>query len=168
MYCETCGVEMVERLATRKAPYAYRLSGLDNLCLIGITVRTCPNCGVESPVIPKLGELHKEIANFLVHKPALLNGREVRFLRKHAGLPSNKFATLIGIGPERLSRVENNPGESLSESADRLIRVLSYGCTKNETFKDLLFGVAEAIENHKKLTPKPTFTIDKDGWQQAA
>jgi DNA-binding transcriptional regulator YiaG len=159
---------MVERLATRKAPYAYRLSGLDNLFLVGITVRVCPRCSVESPIIPRIGELHQQIANFLIRKPALLSGKEVKFLRKHAGFPSNKFATLIGIGPEHLSRVENSPSQSLGESADRMVRVISCGCASVEGLKELLFEVAEAIENEEKLPSTSTFALQKSGWREAA
>lgn len=165
MRCETCGVEMAERLATRKAPYVYRLSGLDNLLLVGIKVRVCPNCGLESPTIPRAGELHQLIANFLVRKPASLSGSEVRYLRKHAGFPVSKFATLIGIGPGYLSRVENNKMEGLGESDDRLVRVISCDCSSVDGLKELLFEVAEAIDNVKKQPTPSTFTLEKSGWR---
>ena len=125
MYCEQCQIEMVERKATVKHPYTYDLSGLSNVRLVGITVYTCPRCGVTSPVIPRIEELHQVIARALVRKPSMLSGEEIRFLRKHAGFPAKKFAALLGVAPEHLSRVENGHRESLSASADRLVRAIA-------------------------------------------
>ncbi|MGE0824208.1 MAG: hypothetical protein AB7G75_22730 [Candidatus Binatia bacterium] len=97
MNCEVCQVTMQERKATPHKPYHDEFSGLSNVYLTGITVRYCPYCGIESPLIPRVEELHQELARALVRKPALLSGEEVRFLRKHAGLPAQQFAALLGI-----------------------------------------------------------------------
>ena len=66
--CDRCGEALHDRTAV-KGPYQYKLSGLSNVFLIGITVRHCTGCGRESPVIPKLGQLHEVIAKVLLLFP---------------------------------------------------------------------------------------------------
>ena len=81
MQCE-CGRSMRKRQVTKAAPYAYTESGLDNVVLSGITVYVCPYCQAEVPVIPRIGQLHRVIADTLLHKPELLTGQELRFLER--------------------------------------------------------------------------------------
>src|SRR2546426_612040 len=109
--CDVCEAAMVGRLTTPEAPYAYALGGLPRVGLAGITVYRCAACDLDAPVIPKPGELHRVITEFFVKKPGLLAGDELRFLRKHAGLPARTFAARLGIDPSHLSRVENGKHE---------------------------------------------------------
>ncbi len=104
---------MSPRHATRERPYFYKLSGLDNVVLVGIDVYLCPKCSFEAPIIPRVAALHGVIAHDLTFKRGLLCGNEIRFLRKHAALPANQFARLIGITPQHLSRVENGHTKAL-------------------------------------------------------
>ena len=51
-----------QRQATLEDPYIYTMSGLKHVGLVGIQVRQCPRCKDESPIIPRIGELHRVIA----------------------------------------------------------------------------------------------------------
>lgn len=156
MNCDTCHMAMGVRKATRQKPYRYDLSGLSNVSLVGITVRTCPQCGGEVPVIPRIAELHDVLARSLIQKPTLLSGEEIRFLRKHEGFPAQKFAVLLGITPEHLSRVENGHTNNLGTSADRLARAIATIVKDGETAREVLLQIADQLAD----TQRPTQTTE--------
>jgi putative zinc finger/helix-turn-helix YgiT family protein len=169
MYCEKCQIEMEGRKATVQHPYAYDLSGLRNIFLAGILVRVCPRCHAEVPVIPRIAELHRVIARALVSKPALLNGEEIRFLRKQAGFPAQKFAALLGVSPEHLSRFENGHYLSLSKSADRLARAIATVANDGETARDVLLKIANELEKKGQMAEqRPLFSLEQNHWKAAA
>src|SRR5262249_49304242 len=117
--CELCGGALVTRKTTRQRPYGYELSGLDRVFLVGIDVRECLKCGVQIPTIPAIAALNEAIAQDLMLKKQLLSGKEIRFLRKHAGISAKEFALLIGVNPAHLSRVENGKTKNLSPGIDK-------------------------------------------------
>ncbi len=125
MICDICKGEMTEREATINNSYRYSLSGLKNVYLAGIIVRKCQKCGIESPIIPRMVELHDVIGQILINKPGLLNGDEIRFLRKNAGFSAKEFSELVGVNNSHLSRIENGKTASLGASADKLVRAIA-------------------------------------------
>lgn len=161
---------MRERKATPQEPYRDEFSGLSNLYLTGITVRYCPECGVESPLIPRVEALHRELARTLVHKSSLLRGEEVRFLRKHAGFPAQKFAALLGISPEHLSRVENGHTSTLGSSTDRLARAIATIATDGEEAREILLRIADQVEKpaRKQSSGKRLLSLERNRWKAAA
>jgi DNA-binding transcriptional regulator YiaG len=160
---------MVENKATVQNPYRYDLSGLSNVYLAGIVVRICPRCNAEVPVIPRIAELHREIARALVRKPAPLDGEEIRFLRKQAGFPAQKFATLLGVTPEHLSRVENGHITSLGTSTDRLARAIATLASDETTAKEMLLKIADELEKKDQATEqRPIFRLEQNHWRMAA
>jgi transcriptional regulator with XRE-family HTH domain len=154
MDCEKCGVAMVDRMTTNAEPYRYRLSGLP-VGLVGIEVFHCPKCNAQSPIIPRLSELHQVIAGILVRKPAPLTGEEIRFLRKQIGLPAQ---LLLGVSPAHLSRVENGYRSRLGAPADRLARVAAAKANDNETQRDALLKLADELYAQKKKRRKARFS----------
>ena len=102
--------------------YRYKESGLDNVYLENALIYKC-NCGVLFPSIFRLPRLNELIAKTLIRKPTLLNGKEIRFIRKNMRLSSKDFAKRLGIGKTTLSKWENNT-QRHRESYDRLIRAL--------------------------------------------
>jgi len=170
MNCETCQTAMQERRATPKEPYHDDLSGLSNVYLTGITVRYCPQCGVESPLIPRVEALQRELARTLVRKPSFLSGEEVRFLRKHAGFPARQFAALLGISPEHLSRVENGHTATLGSSTDRLARALATIATDGEEAREVLLRLADQVERPagKQSRAKRLVSLERNRWKAAA
>ena len=163
--CETCGSATLVRVATPRRPYHYKLSGLKRVFLVGIEVETCRACGMESPAIPKLGELHRIIAHHLIRKADRLAGEELRFLRKLAGISAKRFAELLRITPEHLSGAENNR-RPLSRAVDKLARaVVAETIESNETRTILLQSPTE-IETEQSQA-QLHFSYDRK-WTSAA
>jgi len=159
---------MKERETTPQSPYLYTLAGLPHVGLVGIVVRECSACAGIIPVIPRVGELHRVIADALVRKAAPLTGAEVRFLRKNAGFQSRKFAALIGVDPAHLSRVEHGKAPRLGAPADRLARavVTAEACGGEDARKVLLQAAEERIK--QKANRRSTFKLEKNRWKPAA
>lgn len=167
-HCERCGARTRERKATRARPYQYRLSGLENLYLVGIQVRMCPKCGAEVPIIPKLGELHESIARAFLEKSSRLTGGELRFLRKNAGIAAAEFAALVGVDPTHLSRFENGHTEKLGSSTDKLARaVVSLAMGLPKELRAILTDVAKKLEPKRATNVRPTFKLEREHWRAA-
>lgn len=170
MKCDTCKAQMAERVASRENPYHYDLSGVEDVYLTGITVRECPKCHVELPIVPRMGELHRAITQMIIYKPTRLRGDEIRFLRRELNFTVKDFSTLLGMSREHLSRVENGKTRALSRSADRLARITNaHVLEKGEDARDLLLRVAGILGGGKrKPVRKPLFRLGKRGWKVAA
>ena len=166
MKCDICLGEMQERKATPEHPYHYVLSGLKNIYLMGIKVRVCPKCRIESPIIPRMADLHDLIRQILLRKPELLAGDEVRFLRKNAGLSAKEFAELINETQSHLSRVENGKTPTLGAQADKLTRAIATVCgTEDGGTKEVLL---QKIRSLNKSKHRRVFQIKGNRWQSAA
>lgn len=161
--CELCGAAMVTKKVTMEQPYRYEMSGLNNVFLAGIEVRQCAKCDVRVPVIPKIEQLHKAIAKYLVFKKELLGGSEIRFLRKNAGLAANAFAALLGLDPSHLSRVENGKLGNLGAATDKLARAVAMAANDGEDVRGVLLDIADRI-----IGKKAVFGIRKDHWEKLA
>ena len=112
--------------------------------------------------------LHRSIAEMLVRKARALTGREIRFLRKNAGLPAKKFATLLQVSPEHLSRVENGHYKSLGRSTDQLVRVIASLTLLGEPTRNSLLEVANLFESRTPLPRKRVFRLSRNKWKAAA
>ncbi len=119
MRCLTCG----ESMKSRKENYHYKESGLPNIVLVNVEVRTCANCGAREVVIPRLDELHRAIAQALITRDVKLGAEQIRFLRKYLGWSSADFAQYMAVQPETVSRWESGSQE-MGPVADRLLRLL--------------------------------------------
>lgn len=122
MKCEVCGIEM-KTLHKQTYHFEKGFSGVDSLYLQNITVDYCEKCGDVSPYFYKASQLDKTIAKAIVLEPVLLNGNDIKFLRKHLGLKGKEFAELLRIDAATLSRWENNE-QMPSLQSDLLIRTL--------------------------------------------
>lgn len=116
MRCPNCNSEAV----CTQNKYHYTECGLDNVFLEGIDVYEC-SCGEQFVAIPAMPELHGLIGLNLLKKKALLNSKEIKFLRKNMGLTATKLSKIIGVNNATISRWENN-NQSIDKSNDRLIR----------------------------------------------
>ena len=114
--CLKCG----KTVGKKVGDYKYRESGLDNVILKTIPIYEC-SCGVSYPSIFRVPRLNDLIAKTLVEKPALLNGKEIKFLRKNIYLSSKAFSKRLGIDKTSLSKWENGIQQH-SQTNDRLIR----------------------------------------------
>ncbi len=170
MQCDECDMEMTEREATRETPYAYTLSGLKDVYLSGITVLKCQKCAAEAPIIPRIAELHRLIADTIVNWPTELKNDEVRFLRKHAGFSATEFAALLGIDLSYLSRVEHGHHEHLGRPTDRLVRAIAIATRDGEATRERLLTVARRLAGVRAPKPavRPVFRMEKNRWMAAA
>jgi DNA-binding transcriptional regulator YiaG len=173
MKCSYCKIEMKKRHASDKHPYIYRQSGLKSLVLTGISVYECPTCHFEAPVIPQISRLYEKLAEGIVRQNRLLRGDEIRFLRKHAGLPAARFARLIGVTAEHLSRVENGHTKSFGRGTDRLVRAFTLTAKEGRAARETLLRIAAELADAGK--PKKGKVADasyalrpKQGWQRTA
>jgi YgiT-type zinc finger domain-containing protein len=119
MSCSRCEKAMHKTIGN----HHYLESGLDNVYLENIPLYECPDCQIAYPSFFRLGRLNDLIDLTLVQKPALLNGHEIKFLRKGLRMPSHLFAKELGVGKTTLSKWENDL-QSHSEAHDRLIRAI--------------------------------------------
>jgi transcriptional regulator with XRE-family HTH domain len=173
MKCNYCKIEMEKRHASDEHPYIYKQSGLNNLILTGISVYTCSACHSEAPVIPQVSRLYEVLAEGIIRQNRLLRGDEIRFLRKHAGLPAAKFARLIGVTAEHLSRVENGHTKSFGKGTDRLVRAFTLTAKEGREARETLLRIADDLAEAGK--PKKGKVADasyalrpKQGWQRTA
>ena len=94
-----CKQHLQEAVATAEHPYRYVDSGLSNVYLVGIKYWTCGRCKAQAAEVPAVEQLMDVIAECIVMKSGLLEGQEVRFLRKKVGKKSADFAALLDYGP---------------------------------------------------------------------
>ena len=119
MICIKCKT----RMRKIKTDYKYTESGLQNLILKGITAYKCPKCRGINPVISKIKEVHRAIAQQLLIKESLLTGKEIAYLRKEMKIKAKDLAQILGVTKVTVSRWENEK-EQISPACDRLIRSL--------------------------------------------
>jgi putative zinc finger/helix-turn-helix YgiT family protein len=151
----------------RKVTHHYTESGLDNVHVEGVEVYECPSCDERIVSIPAVPRLNTLIGKFLIEKNAMLTGREIRFLRKNAGLSAKRFARLIGVDSSTVSRWENDNKQKPTPSHDRFIRLLYSGIKglpKEETQRLISEGF-EHIEADQKLI---SLNIPLEKWTEPA
>lgn len=122
MRCDICKGNTVTRKRQR---YHYVESGLDNVYLDSIDLIACQACDDESPVIPRILDLHATIARGVALQPVPLRGEDVRFLRKQLGLRARQWAGLLKVSVQTLSRWENNE-QKIGPQSDALFRLMYF------------------------------------------
>lgn len=135
--------------------YRYDECGLDNVILKNIVVFVCSSCGAVVPEIPAIGDLHRTIASRLIHKPTLLAGQEIRFLRKMAGMTSSELATALGADPTSLCKWETGKRKP-TKKTDASIRLISLAGMLQETLRerDLVPTVSEVAKSLSEVDIK--------------
>lgn len=153
--CQKCG----KIIQSKNSVYHYKESGLENVYLKNIPVYEC-SCGTLYASIFRVIRLNDLIAKTLLEKTALLNGEEIKFLRKNLYLSSKKFSSALGLDKTTLSKWENNRQEH-NERNDRFIR-LSYiiykGIQKKEAQRIFKFlekvGLKKSTVNYLIIAEK--------------
>ena len=161
MKCPACNSEAV----CKSEPYQYKECGLDNIVLEGIDIFEC-QCGEKIVCIPAMPELHSLIGLFLIKKKSLLNGKEIRFLRKNIGLTAAKLSGYLGVDNATISRWEND-NQSIAKSHDRFLRLLYLtikGISKNEIIHLITEDFIEIQPQHRDI---PDFIIPLDKWSKS-
>lgn len=162
MTCVECGNDRVT--VERNAAVRYDMGGLHHVTLQGVEIRRCETCGDQSIKIPRIGQLHRVLADYLIRQPRLLLGNEIRFLRTHLGLSGRDFAHLMGVTRESVSRWEHDK-ERMGPSADHLLRALvtSHQPTLNYAVDDLLRDLPDVLSKEKAVNV--SVQNETTGWQ---
>lgn len=125
-----------------KPPFHYTSCGLDNVYLTsGYTVEVIDD--EEYVAVKDAEELYAAIAEGLVTRKKVLNGREVRFLRKLLGYTQAKLASMLGLSDQQVARYEKGQS-ALEGAADTLLR--AYVMCKLQGETDLLAEIERIRE----------------------
>jgi len=137
-----CERPLRQYTATRNKPYRFVDSGLSNVYLVGVKYWVCQTCGAQAAEILAPEQLMNVIAEAIVMRRGILDGAEIRFLRKRVGKKAADFAALINNTPEHFSKLETG-ALPVKEATDKLIR-LTYGMLSGN--KALLLRLSAGIE----------------------
>lgn len=160
MKCPTCRTPM----ASRRENHRYTASGLTNVVLLDLEVRTCPGCGESAIVIPHIESLHREIAMVIIKRPGRLAPQEIRLLRKWRGWSGADFARHMGVDPATVSRWESveNP-QSMGPVADRLLRLAVAHGEPAETYPVSTLTTIDADSDRSALV---RMKAGRNGWAE--
>lgn len=158
MRCPNCNSETV----CTKEKYQYTECGLDHVFLESVDVCKC-TCGEKLVIIPAMPELHSLIGFALIKKRALLNGQEIRFLRKNMGLTATKLSKIIGVDNATISRWENGK-QAITEPNDRLLKLVYSNIKGIPTDKIKHLIEEEFIEIEPEQKDMPDYIIP---WPQS-
>lgn len=133
MYCTNC--DHKKPLKQELVSYRGGVIGLDYVTLKGVRHYRCPECGEVYYNFGNLRELNSLLVGIVAHKKGDLEGQEIRFIRKFLGYSSQKFADLLRIEPETLSRYENDK-KKMGPSLEQLVRVLALTSAPDRNYDD--------------------------------
>jgi len=141
--------------------YHYTECGLDNIYLLnGFEVMTFEDEQVVS--VHNTEGLHLAIGTDILNKTSLLNGQELRFLRKEMGLSQKELAALFGKTDQTVANWEK--GDSMQAQSDDIVIRLRYAAhiQANKDICDVLTRLAlDEIERLERI-----FTEENDSWEQ--
>jgi DNA-binding transcriptional regulator YiaG len=105
----------------QKTPLHFTLCGLDDVYLAN-GYEIGDYYGEETLAIKDLEQLHRAIGDSLVREKKVLNGRELRFLRKEMDMTQSDLAHLLGLTGQQVARWEKGKS-AISGPTDLLLRV---------------------------------------------
>lgn len=152
-------------MAAKGKKYHYTECGLDNVWLVnGFNVRRT-SYG-EAVSIDDVEGLYHAIARNLVQRAGTLNGREVRFLRKHLGLSQRTLGDVLGYNEETISNWERGKSD-IPHGPDRLLRAYWREAKEgNAKLRELVERLAELDDEVNHLQMKLKRAEQGDGSQE--
>jgi putative transcriptional regulator len=109
--------------------------------------------------IQNLDELHCAIGEYLATHKKTLNGKELRYLRKHMGQTQAELGNLVGLSSQQVARWEKDQCD-ISGAAESLLRVLYLEyLRKNISVRDLLLKLEERAD----IAPDRAMFVPNDG-----
>jgi putative transcriptional regulator len=145
-------------------PFHYTMSGLDNVWLLnGFTIEKTPYG--EGVRVEDADGLHRALARTIVSDKTLMNGHELRFLRKLMGLSQNGLARLLGCSDQRIARWEKGQ-TGLDPSAERLFRMVVREWLGDDC--DLKAALEELAELDESLHGNRNLVREGLDWKRAA
>jgi len=142
--------------------YHYRECGLDNVTIVGITIRKCPECGNVMPLIPNIEGLHESLAQSLIKKNGPLTPAEIVFLRKSLGWSGSDFAKNMHCDRSQVSKWEHGTVE-MSKPYDLLLREMVASGKKITDYHSI------ELVWRRNIKPRPLrLQLQKKVWKEAA
>lgn len=120
--CSRCGSPM----SVHREDVSYDMSGLRGITLENLMVYRCRTCSASDVAIPAIEQLHGLLASRLAKKPAPLDPREIRFLRKYLGHSGAEFARKLGVRASTVLGWERQRApKAMQASVERRIRAMA-------------------------------------------
>ena len=159
MECRECNkAEMIEK----QDDYHYRECGMDNVIIMGITVRTCPSCGSVMPLIPNIEGLHDAIAHVIIKKDGSLAPPEIVFLRKSLGWSGTIFAKNMSCDKAQISKWEHG-AVKMSKPYELLLReIIAIGKKITDYHRE------EIVWKRNPHELRFNFKLKRAAWKEAA
>lgn len=159
MKCRNCEQG---KLVDTNDNYHYRESGLDNVTIVGIVVKKCPECGSLMPLIPNIEGLHDSIAQAIIKKNGSLTPAEIMFLRKSLGWSGSDFAKNMHCDRSQISKWEHGTVE-MSKPYDLLLREMIASGKKLADYH------REELVWRRNIKSRPLrLQLQKTEWKEAA
>jgi putative transcriptional regulator len=145
-------------------PLHYTWSGLDDVYLLSGYELIQTEDGVDT-VIQDIDGLHRVIGECLATHKKVLNGKDIRFLRKQMDLTQSDLGKLMATTDQTIARWEK--GEyPIPGPEDTLLRLVFLAHIKSDI--DVQALIRELRERDAPIQEKMVFTETPDGWRAAA
>lgn len=119
MRCTECKNGLMEKIV--KAEHVEDLGGVVVKVLNAVVVQRCSACGEEMTGIPDLPGLARAAAMARALNPAILSGKEIKFIRRALDMSQKQFAEMMDLSPEHVSRWENDRN-GVGSASEKLVR----------------------------------------------
>ena len=139
-HCNSCGSRTTRRIES----YRYKESGLSNVVLHGVELRTCAKCGEQEIALPRMISLHRAIAEAIVNSPGKLTGEQFRYLRKHLGMSGEDIGKYLHTDRTKISKWERGE-DPIGPASDRLMRMVA--STLDSSLRRRASSVARNLPN---------------------
>ena len=145
-----------------REPLRYPDCGLDDVYLVSgyEKVKTPYGDGIS---VKNLDGLHKAIGCYLAKEKKVLNGKELRFLRKQMDLTQSELGALVGLSYQQVARWEKEVCP-IPPAAETILRVLFIEDVGGAIKVRALLGSLE--ERDAPLNESTVFAKTPRGWEK--
>ena len=113
----------------------------------------------------EMGKLEMTVLQMLIHKPTLLNGDELRFIRKYLNMTMSEFGKLFGVSHVAVVKWENGRTKT-NPSTEICVRlhVLNHLRAKDKEFRHLYntFGPGNLDKRKREKSHPLSINIDEE------
>lgn len=141
MRCALCN----SKLKSRKDSYHYTGCGLPNVFLKNVKWAKCDKCDEVTVEIPRVGQLHRCIASYVVVKNSFLTGQEMVFLRKMLRKTQKAMSEDLGVSQVVLNRWERGTRTGHTKAMDTLFRLVYLTLQDDEYTHEANQKIREAL-----------------------
>ncbi len=145
--------------------FHYQSCGLDNVWLRnGFQIKQ--TAYGEAVAIADVTGLHNTIGLFITDNEPLLNGAEIRFLRKELDLSQDMLSEVLGVSESTIRNWENQR-QPITSAADRVLRLVYREHIQGNTYVRVLVERLGKLD-HARHIQRMEMESTGDGWKAAA